>query len=512
MAPTQSHRELEVKVRVPEDFDLPDLTSLGATVEMRPAIQLEATYFDTEELSLIRWGVTLRRRTGGADEGWHAKLPLQDAQFAGAREELRMPLAASPSPLAVPPELADTVAPLARGLRLLPAATVTTSRQPYVLALDGVDTVEVVDDRVTVGTADGTATGTVIAHYREVEVELLIESEGARALLDSVVASLLAGGASLSSASKAASALGPRAAQPADIPELPLPQSGALAVDVLRSALAEHARHLLMADVAVRRDLPDAVHQMRVACRRLRSTLRTFAPLLDQEWSAALREELAWMASELGAIRDTEVLLERLDDMFDGLPEADAARAHEAIDPWLRQRLTGARSGALAALRSDRHDWLIDDLVEAVAAPRVVDAAYEPADVALAPLLRRAWKRCAARVRRMELSGPAAPWHEARIAAKQARYAAEALAPVLGTRVASLAALLKEATEILGDHQDADVAREVLRARAAAVTPDAAFSLGLAHERETMLMGVLRAEFTDLWPAVRKAAKQAGAR
>ncbi len=109
-----------------------------------------------------------------------------------------------------------------------------------------------------------------------------------------------------------------------------------LAVDAIRAVLSLHVRHLLLADVAVRRDLPDSVHQMRVAARRLRSALATFAPLMQEEPAGALREELKWIASELGAIRDTEVMLDRLDRHAGQLDdEADTARARAAIDPLL---------------------------------------------------------------------------------------------------------------------------------------------------------------------------------
>lgn len=508
-----THREIERKLRVPDSFMLPDLAELAAvalpivtdySASSAPAFDLEATYFDTDQLSLIRWGVTLRRRTGGSDEGWHCKLPVLSGNEARGRDEVQMPLGASTS--SVPPELADIVAPLARGLRLVQVATVLNTRTPSVISGNGRPLVEVVSDSVVV--ING---GTEVGRYREIEIEAIDSTDSlALALMDALADSLAKMGAAPSSVSKAAAALGGRAGQPADIPELPAGPD-ALAVDVLRSILATHARQLLTADVGIRRDLPDSVHQMRVACRRLRSTLRTFAPILDSTWAEALREELAWMANEMGVIRDTEVLLERLDALFDELPEPHRTAAHAAVDPWLAQRLVGARSGALAALRSDRHDWLIDDLVEAVVRPGVTDGAYVPAADVLPQFMIAEWKRLHKRARALTQATEPSVWHEARIAAKRARYAAEGLAPFLGDDVVTLAGYLKEVTEVLGDHQDADIAAHVLEERAQSVDGAAGFALALAFQLERATMSGHRDTFLQVWEHVKKAAKKVDA-
>ena len=53
---------------------------------------MRAVYHDTEDLRLIRWGVTLLRRAGGADEGWHLKLPVEGAGDGVARSRFGCPL------------------------------------------------------------------------------------------------------------------------------------------------------------------------------------------------------------------------------------------------------------------------------------------------------------------------------------------------------------------------------------------------------------------------------------
>lgn len=57
---------------------------------------------------------------------------------------------------------------------------------------------------------------------------------------------------------------------------------------------------------------PDAVHRMRVASRRLRSTLATFVPLFVGPASHQLRHELLWLGAVLGPVRDVEVMRDHL--------------------------------------------------------------------------------------------------------------------------------------------------------------------------------------------------------
>src|SRR5215469_10411340 len=66
------------KYEAPREAALPDLAGLPDVAgESDPEEQtLRAQYYDTDDLRLLRHGITLRRRTGGGDPGWHLKLPL----------------------------------------------------------------------------------------------------------------------------------------------------------------------------------------------------------------------------------------------------------------------------------------------------------------------------------------------------------------------------------------------------------------------------------------------------
>jgi CHAD domain-containing protein len=514
--PTE-HREVELKFRVSPGFDLPDLVGAGAvtSVVSKEPFVMTAVYHDTDALSLFRWRTTLRRREGGADEGWHLKLPVAGADET-SRDEVRMPLSAGPIG-AVPAALVDVIAPLARGEALTPQVTVRTVRTPHLLInADGEQLLELVVDAVSV--LDDS--GQVSDEFHEVEVEMLDHLDTrCEQMLERVVASLLAAGAVPGSTSKAASALGPRASAPPDIPPVVMPRERGLAADAIRSAIATHVRHLLFADVAVRRDLPDSVHQMRVAARRLRSVLKTFAPLLDGDWASSLGDELAWLAAELGAIRDTEVLLARLDLHALELrgdevatPGDDAELAQTIIESRLGQRLANARSGALAALRSDRHEWLLEDLVQAAQSPSVSDEAYRPCEEVLPSLVARTWHSLEASVHALEVDGPSEAWHRARIKAKRARYAADAVAPVFGKAFLHYASMLAEVTESLGEHQDAAVAQLTVRALATSEGVDGrtGFALGRLHEIEVHREVLSRYLLLDSWHRVQRMAKRTG--
>lgn len=505
-----THREVERKLRVHGLFDVPDLVGdglVGAVRESEPFV-MHAVYHDTDSLALFRWGVTLRRREGGSDEGWHMKLPVAGAD-GSARDELRLPLDAG-AVGQVPGALVEVVAPLLREQPLHPVVTLSTERTKRVLAgTDGRDLVELVDDTVSV-----LRDGRIVSVFRELEVEAIdADDPDALELLDVVVGRLVALGGEPSTVSKAAAALGPRTALPPDVPAFPLPDPDGLAVDALRAVLSEHVRHLLLADVGVRRDLPDSVHQMRVAARRLRSTLATFAPLMIPEAATPLREELKWIANELGAIRDTEVMVERLDRHADNLDDpADTERARRVIDELLTHRLNAARSSAMAALRSDRHAQLVDDLMTAAVDPPVTDAAFAPCEEAILPLVATSWRRLVRTVAALDVDGPSHEWHDARIKAKRARYAADAAAGIFGKKMTAHARSLAEVTELLGDHQDAHVAQGILRELAAQPQVDGAtgMSLGILHEYESDEEILDRYRFYDFWPAAVARARRAG--
>ena len=163
------HLEIEQKFDVDPGFERPSFAGLAGVTAAEPVLHhLSATYFDTADGSLAASKITLRRRTGGTDAGWHLKLPAS----AGARREVHAPLGSAERE--VPAELAVRVAEVTGGQPLAPIATLDTERTVVTLhSGDGRVVAEVADDLVTARRlpADGGAGGAVL-RWREVEVEV----------------------------------------------------------------------------------------------------------------------------------------------------------------------------------------------------------------------------------------------------------------------------------------------------------------------------------------------------
>jgi len=504
----ETQREVERKLRVHALFRLPPLSGVtwgAASIEPMPMFTMRNIYFDTSDLRLFRWGVTLRRREGGPDEGWHMKLPVEGSD-SGTRDELRIPLTDS---MTVPVELSSVVTALVREGELVPVVTLRTERTPIrLLDANGRMTAELVDDTVAVLDGDRTA-----AIFREIEVEGVADEDGNIDLgvLDDVVAALVEHGAVPGTLSKAAAALGPRTSAPPDVAEPRSPGVSSPAGDAVRAHIATNVRRFLLNDVRVRRGLPDSIHQLRVSARRLRSGLQVFSPLLDKQWADDLRTELAWAAGNLGDARDAEVLLERLDDHAGLLEDSDALRVRAVMAPYLFHRLRVAEQDARRQMSSVRYESLLRALVAAVQDPPLTAQAREPCSKVLPKRMRHAWKRLAKGVRGLSVDGPSEDWHETRIAAKRARYAADALAPIFGVKVQRLADALGDVTDVLGTHHDAHVAQTTLREVAAGTDGDTGFALGLLHEVEGDAEIVDRMEFaTRVWRSARKSARASG--
>ena len=452
--------ERESKYDVPPEFQLPDLARAGAVARVGPPAvhKLDATYLDTADLRLARHRVTVRRRSGGTDAGWHVKLP----GTAGAREEHRAP----PDGRNLPADLDLLVRALRRGAPLRAVARIRTTRREHPLrAADGRVLALLAQDEVDARVPDAAP-----RHWREVEVELV---DGDRSVLADVDRGLRhAGARPAGSASKLARALADR------LPDPPA-TAGNRAVDAVVGYARAQRDAILANDPAVRRGEPEAVHDMRVAVRRLRSTLRTYRPLWNADRVGPVRDELRWLGQQLGAVRDGEVMLARLTEAVRAEP-ADLVRGPVAarIGEWLAADIARDRRRLLDALDARRYLALLDALDE------LLDAA--PAPAARRTLIARARKALRRADGDLDAARTDPQLHESRKEYKRARYAAEALTSVAGKPAARLAKRLTTLQDVLGSHQDATVTRDLLldygqRAQAAG---DDAFTYGLLHARQ----------------------------
>lgn len=215
-------------------------------------------------------------------------------------------------------------------------------------------------------------------------------------------------------------------------------------------------------------DAPDAVHRSRVATRRSRSALRTFAALFRKRRVRALRDELAWHADHLGAPRDAEVLKERLLTALDTLPaEASFGPVAERLSASLDDTHARAHASLGESMRTPRYADVRAQLARFVADPPVRGSARSLGVEALPGLLDRAVDRVRRLTERAAETGEDAHrWHEARKGAKAARYCSEALVPAFGDDARALAEAWERVTEALGEYQDTVVAEAYLATEA----------------------------------------------
>ena len=494
--------EEERKYLVDDEFTMPDLGAAGR-VSVRGPVSLRATYYDTTERLLARHGVSLRYRTSDArSRTWTVKLP---SSTSGVRHEHSRPSAGAGI---VPADLLDLVTAYRRGRTLLPAVVLRTARTVYdVTDRDGNVLAEVADDAVSV--LDGRR---VVSTFREVEVERV---GGEPKTLDKIERLLLRAGAQVGEfVPKHLRAMGPLEASVLVAPA-PL-QRKARAGDVVTEAIRRDVARIFKHDpfARLRELMPNGdtpVHQMRVGTRRLRSDLQTFQALLEPEWTALLRAELAWLAEALGGARDVEVLRARLyrTAAADPLSPPDP-EALERIDAALASRQATALATLDAALHSRRYVKLLDALVVAVQAPRLSPLAQERADRVLPGIVRKPWRKLAVGGGGAPGAGGLTPdlpdddWHEVRKRAKRARYAADAVSAVVGPEAVQLAKAIARAQGVLGEHQDAAIAADAWVEAAATEPGDVALAVtaGRLFERERAAVTRARAEFPAVWQAV----------
>jgi CHAD domain-containing protein len=248
----------------------------------------------------------------------------------------------------------------------------------------------------------------------------------------------------------------------------------------LREMFREQLLELLRNDPVVRvASDSDAVHDMRVAVRRLRSVLRTARPMLRRQWGDALRSELDWLAQPLGAVRDLDVFVGYVESETRELG-LDASRGERLLRPLKAER-ERARERLRATLEEPRYYRLLDAIEAAADAPRA-----RRTDLSLEKLARQEFRRFQKHVGRISSMGDH-ELHKLRIHAKRARYAAELAEPIQRRPAARLIKAAKEWQDILGEHQDAVVAAE--RLRRIALTADGqgtALAAGRLIERQEL--------------------------
>lgn len=450
---TDTHLEEEMKFAVERTFDMPDFRGVVGRSVRKAKRSFRTAYFDTSDLRLWDRGITLRyrSRTTAGPGTWTVKLPEGEAGAMLQRREISW----SGAKDEVPPEARELLRGLVRRAGLDQVVEMETTRVPWTLQDHaGRQLAELDYDDVTVvgGPEDGLC-------YRQIEIERTDEGADERAI--SAIADMLReAGAEPDDRPKVARALGLTAGRPSR-PGAKARRSST-AAGLVQRAISEGVERLLDHDYRLRlhSDDPDShdVHQARVATRRLRSNLKTLRPLLDPIWVSHSEEELRWMGSVLGAVRDLDVMETSLRSAGNAQQPGPDSLA-ELLTTLAAERV-GAVAGLAEALGSQRYLDLVDRLHAAALQPPLIggrgNGPRAPRASKVVPkLVSRRWRTIEKRVAAAGKSPSAEELHRIRIAAKNLRYACELSEPVVGQKAGKTAKLAENIQTVLGDYHDA---------------------------------------------------------
>jgi CHAD domain-containing protein len=478
------HTEIERKFAVTDATVSPSFAGLAsvARAERLPVQDLKAVYFDTPNRDLANHRITLRRRTGGTDAGWHLKLPAGP----DARTEVHAPLGDADHDT-VPDELRDVVLAIVRRQSLAPIAQISTTRTVDVLFdASGAQIAEFCDDVVNASAGTDGEPQT----WREWELELAEGADVAPDLMDRLSNRLFDAGAEPAGhGSKLA-----RVIEGGDDSEDPTDEPAPQSIDPVRRAIAEQVDELLVWDRAVRADAWDSVHQMRVVTRKLRSLLQESEGSFGISDNAWVLDELRLLAGVLGVARDAEVLAEKYETALDALPsELVRGPVRERLVDGARHRYQTGWRRSLTAMRSERYLRLLDALDALVAADLEPAApGEEPAPITIGSAYKRV-RKAAKRADAAQDEDRDEALHRIRKGAKRLRYTAAA------TGAGKVAERAKVVQTLLGDHQDAVVSRTHLsqQAEVAHAAGEDTFTYGVLYQLEDDLATRSREQLGD---------------
>lgn len=289
-------------------------------------------------------------------------------------------------------------------------------------------------------------------------------------------------------------------------------------VHQLRAGLDTRLRSLLAHDPGTRDGSdPEDLHKMRVAVRRMRAALKAARPMLDAAWADDLRAELGWLGRALGPVRDADVQLARLRDRAEAFDDEGRAAVEMLLAGLVAER-DGARAELLAVLRSERYPALLQRLAAAVAEPLPTAGTERPPTLITLTgqeyrKLRKAAERVEDTAARQAGGAPDEALHALRIRAKRVRYTAELAATSGDKAVRKLVTATTALQDVLGEHQDACVARDrvvgLLDRLGDVVDFNVVFTAGRLVEREEDSRAAARQDWPAAWRRVRKRARTA---
>ncbi|HEY3651799.1 MAG TPA: CHAD domain-containing protein [Streptosporangiaceae bacterium] len=284
------------------------------------------------------------------------------------------------------------------------------------------------------------------------------------------------------------------------------PKPSASAAEVVQAYLKVQVATLRSLEPKVRADEFDSVHQMRVATRRLRATLRSFGKVIPRSATEKAAGELKWLGGLLGEARDGEVLPRHLLASLETVPVEQLIGSVQArVQGHFAPLRAAAREQVVKAFGSVRYAKLLANLDRVAHDPPRGSQAGAPARDVLPAAVRKAYRQANRRMRRARQAPPGqardVALHEARKSARRARYAAEATRPASGKPARRFARQMKKVQSVIGDHQDTVIARQASRdlGIGAHLVGENAFTYGLLYEHEHDQAERLKPRIRTVW-------------
>ena len=474
----------------------------GFTLERAGLKELDDTYFDTPGWHLHRAGYTCRVRRKGDAAELTLKSMAEPEGGMRSRREITEPLSSAEIlPAAAPGSCGAIIRAVAGRHPVEPLFRLQTQREIFHLSDEHGLLAEVAVDETAIPVGEDRP-----IRLSRVEVEVEQHAVGrARPFVSQMVDAnrlTTAGPSKFESALIATGQVVP--ALTADLgPTTVAPEltAGEVAYAVLRKQFgafrANEPGTRLGEDI-------EALHDMRVAIRRLRAAMAAFRPVLSLR-ILRYRDQLGWAAAALGEVRDLDVQLERMHEWRGNFPPERAA-ALQAVEDVLQQRRQAARKRMLAVLDSRRYERICESFARALreGPPKSFAPGRVPVLSVAPDMVERRYKRVRKLGDAIKKDSPPDAYHTLRIEAKKLRYALEFVGNgIYGKPAIEFSARVTAMQDVLGLHQDAYVAMDLLQEIADSsgrrLGPATLMAMGSITERYRLDAIDLRAKFPAVY-------------
>lgn len=470
-----------------------------ASISIRPAAfnDIADTYFDTDDWRFYHAGYALRLRTknGRAEATLKAVERLPGA--LQKRREITQALdeGTFEHMFNIDGAVSERVHLIAGTHPIRPSVEIHTRRHTFALALDGVEIGEITLDHTIYPREDGTEP----ARLQRVEIEVATETEQLNAFIEALrtecnLQASTIGKYELGLRIRGLENIGTR-----DLGSTIINETSTIG-EAVYAALRRQFSAFLHHEPGTRLgEDPEELHDMRVASRRMRATMRTFAQMLPKR-AERIEKELKWIAGELGAVRDLDVQIEQFTQWQNITAEIDRDALQIVID-LLAHRRVAARKRMLTTLESRRYERLIAACTSVLlaGAPRRASAARLHVLIVAPDVIAGRYRKVSKAAKPLETSSPAKDYHRLRIRCKRLRYTLELFVDLYGKPAQEFIQLMKALQDVLGQYQDAIVAgthlRELTNSQGRKLPPQTIFALGAIAQRYEQQAADRRSQF-----------------